>query len=163
MVGEDLGDEVDRDVLLTFEDDLGMAVLDGLASLLNKSLVRRQGEDDAKPRLLLLETLREFASERLRASGKAEAVAARHAAYFLTLASRPSQSCGRRGRNGGSKRSTLNTTTCEPRSPTRLPCLIRRQPPGWRALSAPFGRVVAASSRRTVGWTPPWRRGRLRR
>lgn len=86
MVGEDLGDEVDRDVLLTFEDDLGMAVLDGLASLLNKSLVRRQGEDDAKPRLLLLETLREFASERLRASGKAEAVAARHAAYFLTLA-----------------------------------------------------------------------------
>jgi predicted ATPase len=65
--------------------DLGMAVLDGLASLLNKSLVRRQGEDDAKPRLLLLETLREFASERLRASGKAEAVAARHAAYFRLL------------------------------------------------------------------------------
>ena len=65
---------------------LGMAVLDGLASLLNKSLVRRQGEDDARPRLLLLETLREFASERLRAGGDAEAVAAQHAAYFLTMA-----------------------------------------------------------------------------
>lgn len=72
MVGEDLGDEVDRDVLLTFEDDLGMAVLDGLASPLNKSLVRRQGEDDAKPRLLLLETLREFASERCGPAGRPE-------------------------------------------------------------------------------------------
>jgi len=63
-----------------------LAVLDGLASLLNKSLVRRQGEDDATPCLLLLETLREFASERLRASGDAQAVAARHAAHFLALA-----------------------------------------------------------------------------
>jgi hypothetical protein len=145
------------------EGDLGTAVLDGLASLLNTSLVRRQGEDDAKPRLLLLETLREFASEQLHANREAEAIAARHAAHFLALAERPGQSCGGRSRNDGSKRSTLNTTTYEPRSPTRLLSLIRRRPPGWPALSAPTGRVVAESSRHTAGWTAPWRPVQRRR
>ena len=57
------------------------AEVDALASLLDKSLVRRDGE-----RLSLLETLREYASERLAESGEAEAIRGRHAEYFLAFA-----------------------------------------------------------------------------
>jgi predicted ATPase/class 3 adenylate cyclase len=68
------------------DGDLGVAVLDGLVSLFDKSLLRRQDGDITEPRLLLLETIREYAWERLLASGDADALAARHAAHFLALA-----------------------------------------------------------------------------
>ena len=40
--------------------DLGLDVLDGLASLVDKSLVRRTRPADAQPRFAMLETIREF-------------------------------------------------------------------------------------------------------
>ena len=40
--------------------DLGLDVLDGLASLVDKSLVRRTEPADAQPRFAMLETIREF-------------------------------------------------------------------------------------------------------
>src|SRR5439155_24144669 len=55
--------------------------LDRLASLVDKSLVRRDGD-----RFLVLETLREFALEQLAASGAAPQMRERHAAYSLELA-----------------------------------------------------------------------------
>ncbi|MFN2471116.1 MAG: tetratricopeptide repeat protein [Gaiellaceae bacterium] len=55
--------------------------LDVLASLLDKSLVRRDGED----RFAMLETIREYALERLEENGAEEARRA-HAEYFLALA-----------------------------------------------------------------------------
>jgi predicted ATPase/class 3 adenylate cyclase len=57
------------------------AELDRLASLVDKSLVRRDGD-----RFLVLETLREFALEQLAASGTAPQIRERHAAYSLELA-----------------------------------------------------------------------------
>lgn len=60
---------------------VGDAELDTLASLVDKSLVRRQGE-----RLGLLETIREFAREKLEESGEAEGIRRRHAEYFLSVA-----------------------------------------------------------------------------
>jgi predicted ATPase/class 3 adenylate cyclase len=57
------------------------ADLDVLASLFDKSLVRRTGE-----RVWMLETIREFASERLAADPTADELADRHAGYYLTLA-----------------------------------------------------------------------------
>lgn len=65
-------------------------VLDGLASLLAKSLVRQaEGADDTGPRIVMLETIREYATERLE--GQPEllaAVRAAHAETFAELAAR---------------------------------------------------------------------------
>src|SRR5262245_54122968 len=67
------------------EGDLGIDVLDGLGSLVDKSLLR-QGEQEREPRFGLLETTREFALEHLQASGELGDLRRRHAAYFLGLA-----------------------------------------------------------------------------
>jgi predicted ATPase/class 3 adenylate cyclase len=57
------------------------ADLDTLASLVDESLVRRRGE-----RYWMLETIREFAAERLEASGDGPAVRAAHARWYADLA-----------------------------------------------------------------------------
>ena len=64
------------------------SALDLVASLLDKSLLRRIDQDDGEPRLGMLETIREFALERLAASGEEEQARRRHAAFFLALAER---------------------------------------------------------------------------
>ena len=61
-------------------------VLDSIAALVDQSLVRRLDEDDEPVRFAMLETVREFAAERLMAHGELEATGAAHAAYFLALA-----------------------------------------------------------------------------
>ena len=68
-------------------DDPG-AVLDGIASLADKSLLRQEVGPDGEPRYLMLETVREFGLERLEASGEAEAVRRAHAEWCLALAER---------------------------------------------------------------------------
>ena len=57
------------------------ADLDTLQSLVNKSLLRRTGE-----RFWMLETIREFATQRLGPSAGADEARRRHAGYFLALA-----------------------------------------------------------------------------
>jgi predicted ATPase/class 3 adenylate cyclase len=66
--------------------DLGLDVLDGLTSLVDKSLVRRTGPADAQPRFAMLETIREFGREQLRAGGDFDGVLRRHGDRFLDLA-----------------------------------------------------------------------------
>jgi len=65
--------------------DLGRDVLDGLATLADHNLLRHE-EVAGEPRFAMLETIREFAIERLEASGEAPTVRGRHAATFLALA-----------------------------------------------------------------------------
>lgn len=67
------------------DDVRGEEVLELLAQLLEKSLVERE-ERAGEVRLRLLEPLRQYASERLQASGEQEAVQARHAEWYLALA-----------------------------------------------------------------------------
>ena len=53
---------------------LELVVLDGVESLLDKSLLRRPEEEaEEEPRFYMLETIREYATERLEESGEAEA------------------------------------------------------------------------------------------
>ena len=61
------------------------ASLDALASLVDRSLVRREESDDGQPRFRMLETIREYALERLEESGEAENLRRRHADYYRRL------------------------------------------------------------------------------
>ena len=60
-------------------------IVDGLASLTDKGLVRLEGSDE-EPRFTMLETIREYALERLEDSGEAPGRRRRHADYFFALA-----------------------------------------------------------------------------
>ena len=68
------------------EGDLPVDVLDGASSLLDKSLLRKEEDPDGEPRFVMLETVHEFAREKLEESGKAEETKRAHAEYFLALA-----------------------------------------------------------------------------
>jgi predicted ATPase/class 3 adenylate cyclase len=69
-------------------DELGVDSLEGVASLTNKSLLRQAETGPEEPRFFMLETIREFAEERLAESEDAEEIRRRHAAFFLDLAER---------------------------------------------------------------------------
>jgi predicted ATPase len=61
------------------------ADLETLASLLDKSLLRRRTGRLGEERFWMLETIREFAAERLEKSGEAEALRRRHAERMLAI------------------------------------------------------------------------------
>jgi predicted ATPase/class 3 adenylate cyclase len=67
---------------------LGLDVLEGVASLIENSLVRKQDDPDGEPRYFMLETIREYATEKLEASGERDEVRRRHAEHFLALCDR---------------------------------------------------------------------------
>jgi len=60
-------------------------VLDGVASLINKSLLQQTEQKGDEPRLVLLETIREYGQECLSARGEEEVIRRAHAAYYLRL------------------------------------------------------------------------------
>lgn len=62
------------------------ATVDSLARLLDLCLIQRIDDVDGQPRFTMLETIREFALERLVDSGEQVLVRQRHAAYFADLA-----------------------------------------------------------------------------
>jgi predicted ATPase len=66
--------------------DLGLETLEGLGALLDHSLLRRVAGGLGEPRFLMLETIREFAAERLDANEDAELARRRHAEYFMGVA-----------------------------------------------------------------------------
>jgi predicted ATPase len=74
------------EAVCTVEGVLGSDVLDGLAALVDQSLVRQEEGMDGAPRFTMLETIREYALERLDESGEVEALQRRHADYCLALA-----------------------------------------------------------------------------
>jgi predicted ATPase/DNA-binding winged helix-turn-helix (wHTH) protein len=66
--------------------DLGVDLFEGLSSLVDKNLVQRVDRAEAEPRFAMLETIREYALERLTDSGERSAARRAHAAYCLVLA-----------------------------------------------------------------------------
>ena len=63
-------------------------MLDLLTRLVDKSLVTVDREHSNEPRYYLLETIRQYAREKLAESGEGEQIRARHLDYFLQLAQR---------------------------------------------------------------------------
>ena len=66
--------------------DLQIDVLDGVASLVDKSLLQQSGASDGEPRFTMLETITEFALEQLETSGEADQLKRSHASVFLEFA-----------------------------------------------------------------------------
>src|SRR5207302_3533667 len=67
---------------------IGRSSLDGLASLVDKSLLRQESAlgTSAEPRFLMLETIRQYALEQLAATGVLVDAQRRHAEYCVGLA-----------------------------------------------------------------------------
>ena len=66
--------------------DLGLPILDGLAALVEKSLIRPIETADAQPRFGMLETILEYADGRLREEFDSEATYRRLAEFLLAFA-----------------------------------------------------------------------------
>jgi len=69
-------DSVSPDLLVSW------SVLDGIAALVDKSLLQQRKDLDDTARFVMLETIREYALERLKASGEAEQLCREHASYY---------------------------------------------------------------------------------
>jgi predicted ATPase/DNA-binding CsgD family transcriptional regulator/Tfp pilus assembly protein PilF len=67
-------------------DDREVAVLEGLASLIDINLLRQTAGHDGMPRFSMLETIREYAQEQLTTSGEEAEMRRAHAAYHTALA-----------------------------------------------------------------------------
>jgi non-specific serine/threonine protein kinase len=65
-----------------------VSTLDLIAALVDASLLRTETGPDGSQRYRMLETIGEFASEQLEASGAAASVRERHAAYYAAFAER---------------------------------------------------------------------------
>ncbi len=65
--------------------DLGIGVLEGLASLVSASMLR-QADVSGEPRFRMLETIRDYAGERLRTDFDADATERRQAAFYVSFA-----------------------------------------------------------------------------
>jgi predicted ATPase/DNA-binding CsgD family transcriptional regulator len=64
-------------------DGLALDISAGLESLLNKSLLRQEAGPDGEPRFIMLETMREYALERLDEFRETDSVRERHGRYFF--------------------------------------------------------------------------------
>jgi predicted ATPase/class 3 adenylate cyclase len=80
------GWSIDAATAVTDPDgELGMETLDGLSSLVEKSLVRGLETPDGEPRFRMLQTIREFGLERLASTGEINAVRDRHLGWVAEL------------------------------------------------------------------------------
>ena len=61
------------------------SVMDGVESLIDKNLLRQIAQEEEEPRLMMLETIREYALEVLAEHGEMETTLAAHVAYYLRL------------------------------------------------------------------------------
>jgi len=67
------------------EGDEAGQVMDSVASLLDKSLLQQTEQEGQEPRLVMLETIREYGLEQMLVHGEMETVRQGHAEYYLRL------------------------------------------------------------------------------
>jgi predicted ATPase len=68
------------------KSDLGLDLLDGIDSLMDKSLLQKIEPAGGEPRFVMLETIREYGLERLASSGEELLTRRAHAAYCVVFA-----------------------------------------------------------------------------
>jgi predicted ATPase len=68
------------------DEDLGIDLLEGVASLVDSSLLQQVDAGEAEPRYAMLQTMREYAAGRLVDVGQEARTRRAHAAYFLVFA-----------------------------------------------------------------------------
>jgi predicted ATPase/class 3 adenylate cyclase len=68
------------------DPDATLDVFEGIASLVDKSLLRQEETDEGEARFVMLETIHEYAREKLEEAGEAEELRRRHAEYFAAYA-----------------------------------------------------------------------------
>ena len=71
--------------------DLGLDALDGMASMVDKSLAQHVEQQESETRFFMLSTIREYALERLAESDDEPVIRRAHAAYYLVLAEEGAQ------------------------------------------------------------------------
>jgi len=74
------------EAICCLEDDGRLDMLQGIEELRDNSLLQVEPAERGQTRYALLETIREYAAERLHASGEEPEIAARHTAWFRELA-----------------------------------------------------------------------------
>ncbi|MFL5705422.1 MAG: LuxR C-terminal-related transcriptional regulator, partial [Ktedonobacteraceae bacterium] len=77
------------EAVATSPTEISLSVLDGVISLVDKSLLQQREEENHEPRLYLLENIRAFGLEQLAERGELEDCRQAHAAYYLTFAEQP--------------------------------------------------------------------------
>jgi predicted ATPase/class 3 adenylate cyclase len=68
------------------EGELPGSVLDDISVLVDENLLRQEEGVGGEPRFVMLETVHEFAREKLQESGQTEDLRRRHARYFISMA-----------------------------------------------------------------------------
>jgi predicted ATPase len=74
------------EAVCTTTNDIDLDLLDGMTSMVDKSLVQLVEQANAEPRFVMLETIREYALEKLKASEEEALTKRAQAAYCLVLA-----------------------------------------------------------------------------
>ena len=116
-----------------------------------------RGRPTASSRFRLLDTIREFAAERLDAGGDVERVRARHRDWFRRSRHGPPRSCRAPTSAAGSTGSSSSTTTSAPSSTARSRRPMRRSRSASRSRCGDSGRSTVTWTRR-AGGSRPWRR-----
>ncbi len=74
------------EAIYTALGDASGQILDGVASLIDNSLLQQTEQEGEEPRLVMLETIREYGLEALATRGEMEVTLQAHAIYYLQLA-----------------------------------------------------------------------------
>ena len=124
--------------------------VDALGLLLDASLVLRQVAETPTPRFTMLETLREFAAERLEDAGDVDTTRAQHSAFYVALAERREGDL-----TGADQASALDDLAIEhDNARVALEYLVGAEPEGALRLAAALWRFwqMRGHLREGAGW-----------
>jgi predicted ATPase len=138
-------------------EDLGLDALEGVASLVDRSLIQREQGLEGEPRFGMLETIREFAFERLVASGEEAVARHAHALHYLALAESSRLVDVQPNGSTSWNDSAATSPTFARRSVGSRPLAMTSRCWAWRRRCAGSGPYRASGGRGRRGWSVPWR------